>query len=363
MSKLVLRGIGKTYLGDVNVIKDLDLEVHDGEFMVFVGPSGCGKTTLLRMIAGLEDITAGTLHFDDECVNDEAPAERGAAMVFQSYALYPHMTVAENLAFSLKMAGVSKAEQQKQVGQVADILQIRPLLDRKPKALSGGQRQRVAIGRAIVRKPKVFLFDEPLSNLDANLRVQMRVELTKLHQELGCTMVYVTHDQVEAMTLGQRIAVFNKGKIEQIGTPLEVYHHPANTFVAEFMGSPKMNLLPAHPVDIADGRKALQVAAAGTVDLPQGLAPNALVATLGVRPEHFTVSPTTSGLEGHIALVEHLGEATLVHVRLLGTDNDVAMKLPGSHPQHRAGQSIRITCSDAHMSLFDDTGKAIAITR
>jgi multiple sugar transport system ATP-binding protein len=284
-------------------------------------------------------------------------------MVFQSYALYPHMTVAENLAFSLKMAGVSKAEQQKQVGQVADILQIRPLLDRKPKALSGGQRQRVAIGRAIVRKPKVFLFDEPLSNLDANLRVQMRVELTKLHQELGCTMVYVTHDQVEAMTLGQRIAVFNKGKIEQIGTPLEVYHHPANTFVAEFMGSPKMNLLPAHPVDIADGRKALQVAAAGTVDLPQGLAPNALVATLGVRPEHFTVSPTTSGLEGHIALVEHLGEATLVHVRLLGTDNDVAMKLPGSHPQHRAGQSIRITCSDANMSLFDDTGKAIAITR
>jgi multiple sugar transport system ATP-binding protein len=363
MSKLVLRGIGKTYLGNVQVIKGLDLEVHHGEFMVFVGPSGCGKTTLLRMIAGLEDITAGTLHFDEECVNDEGPADRGAAMVFQSYALYPHMTVAENLAFSLKMAGVSKAEQQKQVGQVADILQIRPLLDRKPKALSGGQRQRVAIGRAIVRKPKVFLFDEPLSNLDANLRVQMRVELTKLHQELGCTMVYVTHDQVEAMTLGQRIAVFNKGKIEQIGTPLEVYHHPANTFVAEFMGSPKMNLLAAHKLDIADGRKALQIAAAGTVDLPQGVAPGAAVATLGVRPEHFSISPDAQGLEGHIALVEHLGEATLVHIRLLGTDTDVAIKLPGSHPEHRAGQTIRITCSEAQMCLFDEAGDAIAVAR
>jgi multiple sugar transport system ATP-binding protein len=363
MSKLVLRGIGKTYLGDVQVIKDLDLEVHDGEFMVFVGPSGCGKTTLLRMIAGLEEITAGTLHFDEECVNDEGPADRGAAMVFQSYALYPHMTVGENLAFSLKMAGVSKAEQKKQVDQVADILQIRPLLDRKPKALSGGQRQRVAIGRAIVRKPKVFLFDEPLSNLDANLRVQMRVELTKLHQELGCTMVYVTHDQVEAMTLGQRIAVFNKGKIEQIGTPLEVYHHPANTFVAEFMGSPKMNLLPAHRVDIADGRQELQVAAAGTVDLPVGVTPGASIATLGVRPEHFTISPNALGLEGHISLVEHLGEATLIHVRLLGTDNDIAMKLPGSHPQHRTGQYIRITCSELHMCLFDDAGDAIAVAR
>jgi multiple sugar transport system ATP-binding protein len=245
MSKVSIRQVGKQYGTNISVIQNLNLEIADGEFMVFVGPSGCGKTTLLRMIAGLEEISQGDILFGDERVNDVDPADRGAAMVFQSYALYPHMTVAENMGFSLKLAGASKEAQRMAVAQVAEILQITALLDRKPKALSGGQRQRVAIGRAIVRKPKVFLFDEPLSNLDANLRVQMRVELTRLHRELGTTMIYVTHDQVEAMTLGQRIAVFNAGRIEQVGTPLELYHSPANRFVAEFIGSPRMNLLPA----------------------------------------------------------------------------------------------------------------------
>ena len=359
MSKLSLKKISKSYFGDAMIIHDLDMEIHDGEFMVFVGPSGCGKTTMLRMIAGLEQITAGKLYFDDACVNDLEPADRGAAMVFQSYALYPHMTVAENLAFSLKMAGISKKEQKIQVDQVAEILQIRPLLDRKPKALSGGQRQRVAIGRAIVRKPKVFLFDEPLSNLDANLRVQMRIELTKLHQELRCTMIYVTHDQVEAMTLGQRIAVFNRGKIEQIGTPLEVYHQPANTFVAEFMGSPKMNLLPARLVEMAAYSKGLQVLEAGSVEISSHLTAEHDIQTLGIRPEHFVVSTNGQGLRGKISLVEHLGDATLVHVRLQGLDHDTAMKLPGSQADFRSGQDICITCAAEHISLFNTGGNAI----
>ncbi len=230
-------GIRKSY-GDVDVIKGIDLEVRDGEFLVFVGPSGCGKTTTLRMIAGLESITAGELLIGGQRANDLRPADRGTAMVFQSYALYPHMTVAENMGFALKMAGVAKAQRNEQVGRAAEILRITELLGRYPKELSGGQRQRVAIGRAIVRKPKVFLFDEPLSNLDAALRVNMRIELSRLHKELGTTMIYVTHDQVEAMTMGDRIAVFHAGQVEQLGAPMELYNRPANEFVAGFIGAP-----------------------------------------------------------------------------------------------------------------------------
>ena len=233
MGQVSLRGIRKSF-GKTDVINGIDLEVRDGEFLVFVGPSGCGKSTMLRMIAGLETISSGDLLIDGQRANELRPSDRGAAMVFQTYALYPHMTVAENMGFSLQMSGVSKAKRQMQVGRIAEVLHITELLDRFPKDLSGGQRQRVAIGRAIVRKPKVFLFDEPLSNLDAALRVTMRIELSRLHKELGTTMIYVTHDQVEAMTLGDRIAVFHKGQIAQLGAPMDLYKRPANEFVAGF---------------------------------------------------------------------------------------------------------------------------------
>src|SRR5918997_1430994 len=242
MANVSLKGIQKNY-GTVQVIKGVDLSIDDREFCVFVGPSGCGKSTLLRMIAGLEEITTGDLIIDGQRVNDVPPSERGLAMVFQSYALYPHMSVADNMGFSLRLAGVSKEERRAKVAEAARILHLDKLLDRKPKELSGGQRQRVAIGRAIVRKPRVFLFDEPLSNLDAALRVQMRIEIAKLHHQLGATMVYVTHDQVEAMTLADRIVVLNAGAVEQCGSPLEVYHHPRNLFVAGFIGSARMNFL------------------------------------------------------------------------------------------------------------------------
>ena len=262
MGTVTLQGIRKSY-GTTEVIRGIDIEARDGEFLVFVGPSGCGKTTTLRMIAGLESISAGELRIDGVRANDLRPSDRGAAMVFQSYALYPHMTVADNMGFALKMAGVSKSQRERQVQQAAETLRMTELLQRYPKELSGGQRQRVAIGRAIVRKPKVFLFDEPLSNLDAALRVDMRVELARLHKELGTTMIYVTHDQVEAMTLGSRIAVFNQGVIEQIGAPLEVYQRPANVFVAGFMGAPKINLV-AQPSSAAS---VLHMRVQGVADL------------------------------------------------------------------------------------------------
>jgi multiple sugar transport system ATP-binding protein len=356
MTSLSLRGIGKTYHGGVKVIENLNLDINEGEFMVFVGPSGCGKTTLLRMIAGLEDITAGELRFGERVVNDIGPAERGAAMVFQSYALYPHMTVAENMSFGLKMAGVSKAEQQAAVAQAADKLQISHLLDRKPKALSGGQRQRVAIGRAIVRKPQVFLFDEPLSNLDANLRVQMRVELGRMHQDLGTTMVYVTHDQVEAMTLGQRIAVFNAGRIEQVGTPLELYHRPANLFVAEFLGSPKMNLLPARTTD-AQGTAQAWVGDAGAWNLPAG--DWQALHTVGVRPEDLQLQAPGQGVQATITLVEHLGDCSVVHAGVQGSDRAVAFRLAGSATELAAGQVVGLGCDPAKLRCFDVQGRTI----
>jgi multiple sugar transport system ATP-binding protein len=354
-----LRNIGKTYPGAAQAtIAGLSLDIHGGEFMVFVGPSGCGKSTLLRMIAGLEDISAGELRFGDQPVNHLEPAERGAAMVFQSYALYPHMTVAENLAFGLKMGGASKAEQQAAVKQVAETLQITPLLDRKPKALSGGQRQRVAIGRAIVRKPKVFLFDEPLSNLDANLRVQMRVELGRMHQELGTTMIYVTHDQVEAMTLGQRIAVFNAGRIEQVGTPLELYHRPANLFVAEFLGSPKINLLPARHEASASGSALARIGAAGAWGLPAGTSWERLQ-TIGVRPEDIALRAPGEGVAASVSFVEQLGDCTVVYARVPGAERDLALRLPGSADGLTPGQTIGLACEPTKLRGFDAQGQAI----
>jgi multiple sugar transport system ATP-binding protein len=358
---LSLKDIGKTYAGAAEAtIAGLNLDIHAGEFMVFVGPSGCGKSTLLRMIAGLEDISVGELRFGDELVNHLEPAQRGAAMVFQSYALYPHMTVAENLAFGLKMGGASKAEQQAAVQQVAQTLQITQLLDRKPKALSGGQRQRVAIGRAIVRKPKVFLFDEPLSNLDANLRVQMRVELGRLHQELGTTMIYVTHDQVEAMTLGQRIAVFNAGRIEQVGLPLELYHRPANLFVAEFLGSPRMNLLPCR-WEAGEGQAQLRVAQGGTWALPEAGSSTDWqpIRTAGVRPEDLHLLPPGQGVAARVTLVEKLGDSTVIYVRVEGCDNDLALRLAGSPDGVAAGQAVGLGCDSTKLVGFDEQGRAL----
>ncbi|RPG60677.1 MAG: sn-glycerol-3-phosphate ABC transporter ATP-binding protein UgpC [Flavobacteriaceae bacterium TMED81] len=296
MAGLILRNVAKSYEA-TKVIESIDLEIKDGEFVVFVGPSGCGKSTLLRMIAGLEEISSGTITIGDQIVNEVAPAKRGVSMVFQTYALYPHMTVYGNMAFGLKQAKTPKDEIDQRVRNAAEILEISSLLDRTPKALSGGQRQRVAIGRAIVREPEVFLFDEPLSNLDAALRVQTRIEIARLHERLGTTMIYVTHDQVEAMTLADKIVVLRDGKIEQIGSPIELYRNPSNMFVAQFIGSPKMNFFDSD--DLTDAGRALI---------------NSRADILGIRPEHFIVVPTGSGvIQGKPNLVEPLGEYALVH--------------------------------------------------
>jgi multiple sugar transport system ATP-binding protein len=319
MAAVTLRGLRKRF-GAVEVIRGVDLEVRDGEFMVFVGPSGCGKSTTLRMIAGLEDISEGELLIDGQLANAQRPVDRGTAMVFQSYALYPHMTVAENMGFALKMAGAGKAERMRQVGRVAEILRITELLERYPKQLSGGQRQRVAIGRAIVRKPKVFLFDEPLSNLDAALRVDMRIELTRLHRELGATMVYVTHDQVEAMTMGDRIAVFNAGRVEQIGAPLALYERPANQFVAGFIGAPRMNFVEQPGSTASGAHRALWER------LAAGVAPGA--SRIGLRPEHLHLTSTGQGVPAQVELAEHLGDVSILHLRVEGLPGLLAAKLP-----------------------------------
>jgi multiple sugar transport system ATP-binding protein len=318
MARLELRQVSKRF-GDTTVIHGVDLTVQDGEFCVFVGPSGCGKSTLLRMIAGLEECSDGTVLIDDQDVTDQQPARRGIAMVFQSYALYPHMTVRENMGFGLKIAGVPPAEIARKVAAAAATLQIDHLLQRRPKDLSGGQRQRVAIGRAIVRDPRLFLFDEPLSNLDAALRVEMRVELHRIKSQLNRTIIYVTHDQVEAMTLADRIVVLREGRIEQAGPPLELYQRPANLFVAAFIGSPKMNLLPVTVAACGPGRVELTLTHGGTVALDcdtKGLAlGNAL--TLGVRPEHLRVEPVAAArLQGQVLVVERLGVETYCHVRV-----------------------------------------------
>jgi multiple sugar transport system ATP-binding protein len=331
MGQVTLRNVRKSY-GKVDVIKGIDLEVRDGEFLVFVGPSGCGKSTTLRMIAGLESITAGELLIDGVRANDLRPADRGAAMVFQSYALYPHMTVAENMGFALKMAGVAKAERAQQVGRAAEILRITDYLGRFPKELSGGQRQRVAIGRAIVRKPKVFLFDEPLSNLDAALRVNMRIELSRLHKELGATMIYVTHDQVEAMTMGDRIAVFHQGVVEQLGAPMDLYNRPANEFVAGFIGAPRINLID-RPADAAPAaHRALWQALAAQA--PAG------VRRVGLRPEHLHVVDAAQGVPATVELAEHLGDVSILHLRVDGVAELLAAKVGAGHERIDGGQAV-----------------------
>jgi multiple sugar transport system ATP-binding protein len=361
MAALQLKNIVKHYDNSVPVIRGIDLEIGDGEFVVFVGPSGCGKSTLLRMIAGLEQITEGELLIDGKLANNVPPSERGLAMVFQSYALYPHMSVHENMAFALKLAGKKRAEIDAAVQKAAQILQIEHLLQRKPKDLSGGQRQRVAIGRAIVRKPSVFLFDEPLSNLDASLRVQMRVELSRLHQELKTTMIYVTHDQVEAMTLGDRIVVFNGGRIEQVGTPLELYNRPGNLFVAGFLGSPKMNFLAGEVVsaDAADVEVKLAGGAAVRALVDGSTLAAGATVTLGVRAEHVSLADAgaANSVAAKVGHVEHLGDVCIVYAQVEGMSEMLALKLGGG-ALHKAGDDIAVHMPAEHCHVFDDAGKA-----
>ncbi|MGQ9368625.1 ABC transporter ATP-binding protein [Azospirillum sp. ST 5-10] len=361
MATVTLRDVRKDY-GSFEAIKGVSLDVRDREFVVFVGPSGCGKSTLLRMIAGLESITAGELEIDGARVNEVGPADRGLAMVFQSYALYPHMTVADNMAFSLRLAGVPRAERERKVRHVAGILQLEPLLHRKPKELSGGQRQRVAIGRAIVRQPKVFLFDEPLSNLDAALRVQMRIELAKLHESLDATMIYVTHDQVEAMTMADKIVVLQGGVIEQVGSPLDLYHHPRNLFVAGFIGSPTMNLLPATVAGTAADSVTVRLATGTPVAVP--VRPGALKAgdavTLGVRPEHLGLADAAAaegGAAGKVLVTERLGGLTFLHVQA-GPETTMVVQVAGDQPVHVHDHVVvRIDGRKCH--LFGGDGLAL----
>jgi multiple sugar transport system ATP-binding protein len=362
MGELVLRNVAKTYGEGPQVIQGIDLHIPDGQFTVFVGPSGCGKSTMLRMIAGLETVSGGDILIDGVRVNDLQPADRGISMVFQSYALYPHMTVAENMGFSLKLSGKSKQEVREAVGRAAEILQITHLLERKPKALSGGQRQRVAIGRAIVRKPRVFLFDEPLSNLDAALRVQMRIELAKLHRELGTTMIYVTHDQVEAMTLGEKIVVFNKGKIEQIGAPLDLYDRPANRFVGGFIGSPQMNMLPATLVSQSETQTVVTLTGSNEEIVVPGYParPVAGKLTLGVRAEHLGIGAPGEGLGARVELVEHLGDVSVLHALLDGVGQAISLKLDKKDAQYAVGARVGIKVTSSALTLFDTNGAAVA---
>ena len=358
MAAISLTKVQKSF-GATHVIKGVDLEIAQGEFVVFVGPSGCGKSTLLRMIAGLESVTGGDIAIAGQVVNDHPPRARDIAMVFQDYALYPHMSVFDNIAFALRYRGVGRAELRRRVEDAARILEITPLLERMPRQLSGGQRQRVAMGRAIVRNPKVFLFDEPLSNLDAKLRVTMRTEIKALRERVPVTTIYVTHDQVEAMTLGDRIVVLDHGVIQQVGTPEEVYDCPATTFVAGFIGAPPMNLLPAHlargdgrtQVVLADG---VRLAVAGGAGLGHGTA-----VTIGIRPEHFEWAGAgePSMLETAARLVEPLGSDTLVMVTIGG--HDVQARLAPKRVR-RAGDPVRLTVAAEHIHLFDGAGRRIA---
>jgi len=342
MADVNLKSVKKTY-DKTEVIHGVDLDINSGEFIVFVGPSGCGKSTLLRMIAGLEDITEGEISIGGEVVNEIIAAERGVAMVFQSYALYPHMTVFNNMAFALKQAKTPVDEINSRVLEAAKILQIESLFERLPKQLSGGQRQRVAIGRAIVRNPKVFLFDEPLSNLDAALRVQTRIEIAKLHSQLTATMIYVTHDQVEAMTLADRIVVINQGVIEQVGTPIELYNSPKNQFVAEFIGSPKMNM-----INIQNGEK---------FDLIN-LNPPSEASKIGIRPEHLSLANNGSHkLKGTVRHIENLGEHLLCYINL-EKDNEITAKLD-VNSDIKINEKINLDWHQDHQHFFDSSGLSI----
>jgi multiple sugar transport system ATP-binding protein len=363
MAGVSLHNIVKHYDDRQAVIQGIDLEIADGELVVFVGPSGCGKSTLLRMIAGLESISGGELRIDGQRANEVAPAARGLAMVFQSYALYPHMTVYENMAFALKLAGHKAPQVREAVERAAAILQIGHLLQRRPKELSGGQRQRVAIGRAIVRKPRLFLFDEPLSNLDASLRGQMRIEISRLHRALQTTMVYVTHDQVEAMTLGQRIVVFNAGRIEQVGTPRQLYDHPANLFVAGFLGAPTMNLIAAEV--LACGTHHVAVMLPNGAMLEVAAQPGAVQrgerVTLGIRAEHVTLAQDgVNPVQVSVGHVEYLGDLSIAYVTLAGWPELLAVKLPGAVSAPAAGSTLTVHLPPANCLLFDREGKSFS---
>jgi multiple sugar transport system ATP-binding protein len=358
MGELQLRGVRKSY-GQMEVIKGVNLEVDHGEFIVFVGPSGCGKSTLLRMIAGLEEITGGDITIENKVVNDLPPVKRGIAMVFQSYALYPHMTVYENIAFPLRVERLSKDKVEEKVQAAAGILQLTERLQHKPGELSGGQRQRVAIGRAIVREPSVFLFDEPLSNLDAALRAEMRVELAKLHNELDATMIYVTHDQVEAMTMADRIVVLDQGIISQVGSPLELYHKPRNTFVAGFIGNPKMNFMEV--TGNTSGPDGVVVTLPSGQDLTVKVKAEDNVAgkklTLGIRPEHLTLESADASIEVVPTVVEHLGIHTVTYSTVAGAQSTFCSVLPGSAPA-KVGVKVAMGLQGVDCHLFDDKGNA-----
>ena len=333
MSWIQLKNVSKKF-DDLEIIPPLNLEIKDGEFVVFVGPSGCGKSTLLRLIAGLEDVSSGQIFINGLDATEVSPAKRKLAMVFQSYALYPHMTVRKNISFPLRMAGVSNAEQVKKVDDAATVLNLSEYLDRKPGQLSGGQRQRVAIGRAIVREPQAFLFDEPLSNLDAALRVGMRVEISELHKRLATTMIYVTHDQVEAMTMADKIVVLQNGKIEQVGSPLDLYRSPINTFVASFIGSPKMNIIEG--VQASKHRSE----------------------SIGIRPEHISISDTNGTWEGTIGVSEQLGSDTFFHVKCQFQDQSITVRAVGGL-ELAYGQTVFLTPDQKHLHRFDKSGLRI----
>ena len=355
-----LRGIGKSF-GRTKVLDGIDLEVKRGEFCVFVGPSGCGKSTLLRLIAGLESATEGELLIDGQRMNDVAPSKRGLAMVFQSYALYPHMTVYENLAFGLKLGRTQRSEAERRIKEAARMLQIEPLLGRLPKHLSGGQRQRVAIGRAITRQPRMYLFDEPLSNLDASLRVSMRAELSRLHKELQTTMVYVTHDQVEAMTLADRIVVLNVGHVEQVGTPLDVYHRPRTLFAAGFLGSPKMNFLRGTVTEVSDRRVVVGLEGGGSAaaHVEGGGVVTGETVTLGIRPEHLRVVAGDQGtFSATVQLVEDLGDHGIVHLDRRQIDGRVVVKVV--ERRMTEGDILGFELPPAECHIFDSEGVALA---
>ncbi|HEV2517346.1 MAG TPA: sn-glycerol-3-phosphate ABC transporter ATP-binding protein UgpC [Devosia sp.] len=359
MAFLDISSVSKSF-GSVSILRDVDLSIEEGEFVVFVGPSGCGKSTLLRMISGLEEISAGTISIAGEVMNEIEPADRGAAMVFQSYALYPHMTTFENVSFGLRMAHKARDFIAGRVNEAATILQLEKLLARKPGQLSGGQKQRVAIGRAIVREPRVFLFDEPLSNLDAELRVQMRAELTELHKRLGTTMIYVTHDQIEAMTLADKMVVMAGGLIQQAGPPLTLYDDPDNQFVAGFVGSPKMNFLAGQLASVDAGSVKLSgVGGAADITLPiGGVGGGARAVTLGVRPEHLTIAgdDAPGALSGRVTLVEELGAESFVHLTVA---DGTPMIVRARRDAARAGSRVRLGIDAGRALLFERDGQRI----
>jgi len=361
MARLALHGVNKHY-GSAAVLSDIDLAVEDGELVVLVGPSGCGKSTLLRLVAGLEELSSGTIEIGARRVESLPPQERSVAMMFQSYALYPHMTAYQNMAFGLSLARHSRTDIADRVARAAEKLQIAELLDRKPAQLSGGQRQRVALGRAIVREPAVFLLDEPLSNLDAGLRARTRLELAKLHRELGATMLYVTHDQLEAMTLGERLVVLRTGRIEQVGPPLEIYRHPRNLFVAGFIGSPAMNFLAGRVLaadpdavlcEVADGAR-VRAAVRG-----DRVGPGASV-TVGIRPEHLQpVRATDVALGGAVTVVEPVGEACFAYVEVAGARDGLLVARLGAEARVAPGTSLHLHAAPEHVHVFDAAGEAL----